>query len=1268
MAAPLEPEISGSGLSLRVLPIGKPLRHMGSYGTIKRPCLSITDSIEAFLQDKLQPYEVKIAHDAAKASQLVSEFEASIHTPAMALVRCAEDVVHTLAEILPLDGATRESWALDLERLKDKLHTAVHYILQTLRAASNYHRYYSKANSWYTLTLGENFLQELLSGVQGDAASTRGQRNSWGAIPAWRYKLSSFLKKNPTPDMEELLHLAHLSNTIPDDELQQAGKQMSHRCLTLRKLLISSGPVAVGHLKLALQWQYELFQSGHIKKCSADGSTPITSKDVGLGLSEFNLSKCENDRTPAHLLGTPSTSTVSGMLLVEGNPPFLNSFDSGFDGAGSSPLESLGGREEVDHLSRSGGIRDSVRSALSQHEFHKNISSFSDCVDHSEEFGLGSVGNSSRADIHIAPKVTVDTFNFEIKGKRSAALPNNPWLSLPVEDLENSYTVTVKQNLTPQKGGVNFHDSSNFCVSADQDNWSQDWHPQMEVLSSVDPRGAQSRDWIPNSQNGLEDPELSPIHNILSSTITEDEEKSVYATDGNPTLLWDSYDLHDQNLDDDGVSDIILKDWDVKEQESLKEVEKILVRADEILSMSSSELGEAGVLSLEDCSGPSESDSHNELALDELASEAKASGLDEFYTEAVEEPDGGSFNSRPELLEELKKVQRLDELILEENLKIHKLKHSNKSPQNELMGSYPLDTNGESISMEREVFRLQLEKEKREVEILEKNLDKELNHKEDSDKSIEAVPCSTMEKSRKDKEGLWFEGTATEQGCTSRDDLDGWGAITGICKPELSVTPEVKPDDGAFDPGGKSRLPPIPKPRRVSLPMNNYLKLESPHSTEVQEPAPSLVGQATEFAQLKMQDKAPEALSENVPPDIGHCLVLSPHVKEQTNNNNNHTLSVNPEMTDFNVSIVLDTGSGLIKGFADQDLPNGFPSIIGIPKYEEVMNGNFDREMYIGQDAQNMRGVLALKHPIKNGIIRNWDEMEKIWHYTFQQLGVDPEDHPVLLTEAAMNPRENRERMVEIMFESFSVPLTYVAMQAVLALYAAGRTTGVVFESGAGVSHSVPVFDGYCLPHAVQRFPLAGADVTMHLKKLLQEQGVCLRTTAEEEIVREMKEKCCCVALDYEAELRQGGSSSREMLYTMPDGQIVTLSTERFRAPEILFKPELIGRDHHGMHKSIYKSVVGSDIDLRGSFLKNIILSGGNTLLPGLPERLQAEIKGLLPVDTRARVRVTSPTGRDFSVWSGGAVFASLPNINWAWIDREEYEEYGPQIVLRKCF
>ncbi|KAI5614967.1 actin-like, partial [Silurus asotus] len=376
------------------------------------------------------------------------------------------------------------------------------------------------------------------------------------------------------------------------------------------------------------------------------------------------------------------------------------------------------------------------------------------------------------------------------------------------------------------------------------------------------------------------------------------------------------------------------------------------------------------------------------------------------------------------------------------------------------------------------------------------------------------------------------------------------------------------------------------------------------------------------------------------------------------------------EMSDYQTPVVLDTGSSLVKaGFSDQDLPTSiFPAAIGLPKYEEVMSGRVDRGVYVGHDAQRMRGVLTLHYPMRNGAVSNWDQMEMIWTHAFEQLRVCSEDHPVLLTEGVMTTQENRQRSIQLLFECFNVPLAYVAMQPVLALYTSGRTTGVVFDSGDGVSHSVPVFDGYCLPHAVQRFNLSGRDVTLHLQQLLTEQGVCMRTSAEMEIVREMKERCCCVALNDEVELSGGGGAYSPVPYTLPDGQVVSLATERFRAPEILFRPELIGQDYYGMHESVFKSVLRSDVDLRRELVENIILSGGNTLLSGLPERLQQEISRLAPAGLGEKVKVTSPPDRDFSVWRGGAILASMPTFSSAWISQDEYEEFGPQIVFRKCF
>jgi len=169
-------------------------------------------------------------------------------------------------------------------------------------------------------------------------------------------------------------------------------------------------------------------------------------------------------------------------------------------------------------------------------------------------------------------------------------------------------------------------------------------------------------------------------------------------------------------------------------------------------------------------------------------------------------------------------------------------------------------------------------------------------------------------------------------------------------------------------------------------------------------------------------------------------------------------------------ALVVDNGSGMVKaGFAGDDAPRAvFPSIVGRPLYKVIM-GTQAKEHYTGDEAIAIRGVLRLNYPIEHGIITSWDDMEKIWHHTFfSELRVSPEEHAVLLTEAPRNPKANREKMTQIMFETFSVPRMYVQIQAVMSLYASGRTTGMVLDSGDGVTHTVPIYEGFALPHAVK--------------------------------------------------------------------------------------------------------------------------------------------------------------------------------------------------------
>jgi centractin len=298
--------------------------------------------------------------------------------------------------------------------------------------------------------------------------------------------------------------------------------------------------------------------------------------------------------------------------------------------------------------------------------------------------------------------------------------------------------------------------------------------------------------------------------------------------------------------------------------------------------------------------------------------------------------------------------------------------------------------------------------------------------------------------------------------------------------------------------------------------------------------------------------------------------------------------------------------------------------------------------------------------------------MESIWHYVYEnELKTLPEEHPVLLTEPPLNPRANRDMAAQLMFEAFNVPALYMSIQAVLSLYASGRTTGVVLDSGDGVSHAVPVFEGFAIPNSIRRIDVAGRDVTEQMQLLLRKAGHVLHTSAEKEVVRMIKEKVCYVSLDPKREEKEWmnnyhKSDAKAIDYTLPDGHkikaslieelnlklgdtpftdlrsffTVQIGQERYRAPEILFDPELIGLEYPGVHQIVQDAITRTDLDLRKSLYLNIVLSGGSTLCKNFPDRHMREIKRLAVEDMK--IRISAPAERKYTTWIGGSILAGL--------------------------
>ncbi|CAE7190841.1 unnamed protein product [Symbiodinium necroappetens] len=367
-------------------------------------------------------------------------------------------------------------------------------------------------------------------------------------------------------------------------------------------------------------------------------------------------------------------------------------------------------------------------------------------------------------------------------------------------------------------------------------------------------------------------------------------------------------------------------------------------------------------------------------------------------------------------------------------------------------------------------------------------------------------------------------------------------------------------------------------------------------------------------------------------------------------------------------AVVVDAGSCLCKaGFSGEDTPRAvFPSVVGRLRHRVVMVGVDFRDVYVGDDALAKRGMLSIRYPIERGIAVNWEDMQSIWsHIFYNELEVSPEEYPVLLTEPSVSPKANHEQLIRIMFEAFNVPSLHVALQPVLSMYAVGRTTGVVLQSGHGVTCAVPVCEGFCLPHATKSLPVAGRELSEYLEQLLTERGFYFNSSHEREILQDMKEKLCWVALDFDVAMRRAEEGHDEKSFELPGGATVSIGSAAFQCPELLFQPGLgdLG-DQRGLAELTLESILKCGAEVHAELFSNIVLAGASTLFPGLPERLQRELGSLAP---DAATSVLAPAHRKHGEWLGGATISSVSAFQQMWLTREEYDTLGPEEIHDRC-
>ena len=356
-------------------------------------------------------------------------------------------------------------------------------------------------------------------------------------------------------------------------------------------------------------------------------------------------------------------------------------------------------------------------------------------------------------------------------------------------------------------------------------------------------------------------------------------------------------------------------------------------------------------------------------------------------------------------------------------------------------------------------------------------------------------------------------------------------------------------------------------------------------------------------------------------------------------------------------ALVLDLGSGTVKaGLSGEDYPRVvFPPVVGRYRHSDSRTGVAGlgaRSCLVGGDIRYATAGLSVTPGLKEGKLPTCDDLEQILDHSFALLNVDPSQHAVLMSELGL--ARGKELSCQVIFEKFQSPSLHLEQQAVLSLYGSGRCTGLVFLSGEGTTLLYPVYEGFTISRAVSRHRVTGGALTNNLQNLLRSSA----NVGDINLVRDIKEKVCSLAMDYQQEVEVNPFSRS---YKLPDGKSVKIGNERFLCPEAYFQPHLLGLEEPGVHRTLHDTIQTCDLDCRRALYSNIIMSGGSTLIPGFSDRLMKEMSGLVP--SSVKMKIQNISWRKYLVWTGGSIYSSIPFYTSAFVTKQEYEEHGLRVV-----